>query len=363
MKIDIETPSKSYPVYIGINVLENLTIHLQTAQYTKLLIITDDIVGRLHLEELKNALPQPYESFTYIVPSGEKAKQFTIYEACLSYALEQGLDRKSCIIALGGGAVGDLAGFVAATYMRGIPFIQVPTTILAHDSAVGGKTGINHPLGKNLIGSFHQPEAVIYHTRFLKTLPQSEIRSGFAEAVKHALIADAALLSFLMSNISDLQTIKDDDLIFFLKRGIEIKAEVVSKDEREMGIRAFLNFGHTLGHVIESSAGYGKISHGEAVMTGMIYALYLSKELLDLDFNITEFELWIKNLGYSLEIPNDLEFEKAFTGMARDKKSFSNKPRFVLLETIGQPVVRELNKEILEKIYKTFLSSTQLERK
>ncbi|MCR2820235.1 3-dehydroquinate synthase [Lederbergia panacisoli] len=363
MKIDIQTPSKSYPVYIGTNVLESLTAHLQTIQYTKLLIITDETVSQLHLEEIINAIPPSYEFFTYIVPSGEKAKQFTIYESCLSYALEQGLDRKSCIIALGGGAVGDLAGFVAATYMRGIPFMQVPTTILAHDSAVGGKTGINHPLGKNMIGSFHQPDAVIYHTEFLRTLPQSEIRSGFAEAVKHALIADSSLLEFLMSNVSDLNTIKDDHLIYFLKRGIEIKADVVSKDERETGIRAFLNFGHTLGHVIESSAGYGKISHGEAVMTGMIYALYLSKEILDLDFNIRDFELWIKDLGYSLEIPIDLEFDKAFTGMTRDKKSFSNKPRFVLLESIGQPVVIELSKEILEKVYVTFLSSTQLKRK
>ncbi|MBS4194498.1 3-dehydroquinate synthase [Lederbergia citri] len=363
MKIDIQTPSKSYPVYIGKNVLESLTNHLQTNDYTKLLIITDETVGRLHLDELKKAIPQSYDTYTYIVPSGENAKQFSVYESCLSYSLEQGLDRKSCIIAFGGGAVGDLAGFVAATYMRGIPFIQVPTTILAHDSAVGGKTGINHPLGKNMIGSFHQPEAVIYQTEFLKTLPQSEIRSGFAEAVKHAFIADEELLKFLMSTITDLRAINNEDLVFFLKKGIQIKADVVSKDERETGIRAFLNFGHTLGHVIESSAGYGKVSHGEAVMTGMVYALYLSKEILDLEFNISDFELWIKSLGYSLEIPDGFDFDQAFTSMTRDKKSYSNKPRFVLLGKIGNPLVRELDKDVLEKVYFTFLSSTKLIKK
>ncbi|MBS4199503.1 3-dehydroquinate synthase [Bacillus sp. FJAT-49732] len=362
VKIDIKTPSKSYSVYIGNNVLDSLSLHLQSTHYTKLLIITDETVGKLHLEELQSAIPQSYETFIYVVPPGEKAKQFAIYEASLSFALEKGLDRKSCIIALGGGSVGDLAGFVAATYMRGIPFIQVPTTILAHDSAVGGKTGINHPLGKNMIGSFHQPEAVIYQTEFLKTLPQSEIRSGFAEAVKHALIADVSLLEFLMSNVIDLHSIKDEHLIYFLQRGIEIKANIVSQDERESGIRAFLNFGHTLGHVIESSAGYGKVSHGEAVMTGMIYALYLSKEVLDLEFNITEFELWIKKLGYSLEIPDGFDFNNAFTSMTRDKKSYSNQPRFVLLDKVGEPLVKELDKELLEKVYTTFLSSTELKK-
>ncbi|MCJ8006673.1 3-dehydroquinate synthase [Lederbergia wuyishanensis] len=364
MKIDIQTSSKSYSVYIGNDCLHSLTTHLESTRYTKLLIITDETVGEMHLGELITAIPQSYktETYSYIVPSGENAKQFSIYEASLSFALEKGLDRKSCIIAFGGGAVGDLAGFVSATYMRGIPFIQVPTTILAHDSAVGGKTGINHPLGKNMIGSFHQPEAVIYYTEFLKTLPEKEIRSGFAEAVKHALIADASLLEFIMSNVTDLRSIKDEHLNYILQRGIEIKANIVSQDERETGVRAFLNFGHTLGHVIESSAGYGKVSHGEAVMTGMVYALYLSKEMINLEFNITEFELFVKNLGYSLEIPERFEFDNAFASMTRDKKSYSNQPRFVLLEKIGTPIVKELDKERLEKVFSAFLSSTKLEK-
>ena len=292
----------------------------------------------------------------------KRPKQFSVYEACLTFALEQGMDRKSSIIALGGGAVGDLAGFVAATYMRGIPFLQVPTTILAHDSAVGGKTGINHPLGKNMVGAFHQPEAVIYHTDFLKTLPEKEIRSGFAEAVKHAFIADPEFLEFLMKNIIDLNSINHEHLTYILKRGIEIKASVVSIDERKSGVRAFLNFGHTLAHVIEASAGYGNITHGEAVMTGMIYALNLSKEILGLPYSISSFEAWIASLGYSLEIPFGLDFDKVIDGMKRDKKSISNKPRFVLLEAIGKPVLLEVDEEILRKTFLTFLSNSQLPR-
>ncbi|MBS4176567.1 3-dehydroquinate synthase [Lederbergia citrea] len=360
MQINIQTPSKTYPVYLGPEAMKHLTKYLQKRNYTKILVITDEIVANLHLDVLKQALPPSIESISYQVPSGEKAKQFSVYEACLTYALEQGLDRNSCIIAFGGGAVGDLSGFVAATYMRGIPFIQVPTTILAHDSAVGGKTGINHPLGKNMVGAFHQPEAVVYHTDFLQTLPESEVRSGFAEAVKHALIADPELLNFLMKNISDLKNIDQDHLIYILKRGIEIKAEVVSKDEKESGMRAVLNLGHTLGHVIEASAGYGKITHGEAVMTGIVYALYLSKEELGFSFPISQLESWINSLGYRLEIPSTLDFDNALSGMKRDKKSLGNKPRFVLLEKIGTPIVKEIEEDVLRNVFLSFLSRCQL---
>src|SRR6185312_13145009 len=191
------------------------------------------------------------------VPSGEQAKQFPIYEACLTFALENGLDRKSCIIAFGGGAVGDLAGFVAATYMRGIAFLQVPTTLLAHDSAVGGKVAINHPLGKNMIGAFHQPEAVVYHTPFLQSLPEKEWRSGYAEVIKHALIGDVELYHWLKEEVQTLADLRDEKLIHILTKAIPVKANVVSQDETEKGVRAHLNFGHTLGHALEKEIGYG----------------------------------------------------------------------------------------------------------
>jgi 3-dehydroquinate synthase len=348
VKITVDTASKSYPVYIGKNALNELGKLLDEKKYTKLLMITDEIVGPLHLETLLGAIPKHLPHSVYTVPGGEQAKQMSVFEACLTFAIKQGLDRKSCIIAFGGGAVGDLAGFVAATYMRGISFIQVPTTILAHDSAVGGKTGINHPLGKNMIGAFHQPDAVIYHTSFLKTLPLKEKRSGFAEAIKHAFISDADFLAYLMAEVSDLKAITEDQLAYILGRGIKIKAGVVSVDEKEHGLRAVLNFGHTLGHAIESLKGYGHFTHGEAVMIGMVYALHLSRKAAGLSWPIEHFVQWANRLGYMTAIPEDLRFGEVYETMLRDKKAVAAKPRFVLLEEIGRPVIAEMDKKLLE---------------
>lgn len=327
-------------------------------KYTKLLVITDGIVGPLHLDALKASLPKEIPSGVYTVPAGEKAKQMPVFEACITYALKQGLDRKSCIIAFGGGAVGDLAGFVAAAFMRGISFIQVPTTILAHDSAVGGKTAINHPLGKNMIGAFHQPDAVIYNTQFLQTLPIKEKRSGFAEAVKHACISDAAFLKYLMTEIADLAAVTDEQLAYILRRGIEIKAQIVSVDERESGLRAVLNFGHTLGHAIEMSKGYGTFTHGEAVMIGMVYALHLSKQVTGLTFPIADFVQWAGQLGYETKIPEDLVFQQVYETMLRDKKSVADQTRFVLLEEIGRPVIVGMDQKILESTFADLKKST-----
>ncbi|GIN21057.1 MAG TPA: 3-dehydroquinate synthase [Bacillus bacterium] len=358
MEITVQTASKSYPIFIKSNALDELATVIQKNKFTNLLIITDETVGRLHLDTLRSALKDTVDYSVFTVPSGEEAKQMSVFESCLTFALEQGLDRKSCFIAFGGGAVGDLAGFVAATYMRGISFIQVPTTILAHDSAVGGKTAINHPLGKNMIGAFHQPEAVIYHTEFIKTLPDHEVRSGFTEAVKHALIADPVLLSMLMDNIIDLHEMTDEQLIHVLQRGMEIKANIVSIDEKESGLRAVLNLGHTLGHVIESHLGYGKTTHGEAVMIGIIYALHVSKEMLGLSFPVDRFEEWVKRLGYKIELPQDLTFEKVYEGMQRDKKTIAKCPRFILLEAPGKPVLKEVEENLLEKVYEVMIEQS-----
>ncbi|MFD1707137.1 3-dehydroquinate synthase [Siminovitchia sediminis] len=351
MEIIVQTKTKHYPIYISPEGLEKLTNLIQQNEYTKLLVITDETVGPLHLDTLLSALPKEADYSVYTVPSGEKAKQMAVYESCLTFALQEGLDRKSCVIAFGGGAVGDLAGFVAATYMRGISFLQVPTTILAHDSAVGGKTAINHPLGKNMIGAFHQPDAVMYYTGFIKTLPEHEIRSGFAEAVKHALIADPKLLNMMMSSIDSLGDLTDEQLVQILQRGMEIKANVVSIDEKESGLRAILNLGHTLGHVIEASLGYGKTTHGEAVMVGLVYALHLSRAVLNLSFPVGKFTNWAIQLGYTMEIPKELTFAEAYAGMQRDKKTVAKQPRFVLLEAPGKPVVKEVDKTILEEVF------------
>lgn len=345
-KVDICTASKNYSVYIGPDIIHLLSNSL--AEYTKVMIITDETVSELHIGKIIEQFP---ELIVYTTPSGEKAKTFQIYEDCLSFALKHGLDRKSVILAFGGGAVGDLAGFVAATYMRGIPFIQIPTTILAHDSAVGGKVAINHSLGKNMVGAFYQPEMVIYDTNFLHSLPERQVRSGFAEVIKHGLIADPIFLQELMENLSSLNHLNNIQLSNYLKKGIEIKSAFVSKDEKETGIRAYLNFGHTLGHAIEAKADFGKLTHGESVMCGMVYALILSNNILGLTFDIQSFIQWIEKLGYKWRIPSYMEFDTLYELMKRDKKSTSGKPAFVLLKEIGKPMMMEVEKSLLEDTF------------
>lgn len=353
--IQIQTESKQYNVFVGEGIRKDIYTFLSNhfPELTRILIITDETVANLHLEQLLPIL-KSWNPIVFTAPSGEKAKTFEVYYAALSAALENGLDRKSVILAFGGGAVGDLSGFVAASFMRGIPFIQIPTTILAHDSAVGGKVAINHPLGKNMIGAFHQPEAVVYDLEFLKTLPAQEIRSGFAEVIKHALIYDLDFYEWLKTNVNDLDSLTMEQLSECLIKGIKIKNEFVSQDERETGIRAYLNLGHTLGHAIESEMGYGNFTHGESVMIGMIFALKLSKQLLGLSFNLEEFSLWVEQLGYQTKIPSHLSSQRLIKKMKQDKKSVGESIRFVLLEEIGAPILREISDNVLVEQLKSF---------
>lgn len=344
----IETASKKYNVMIG----EEAILHIKpflSSNYkdlTKIFIITDETVAKQHLPKLLTSL-ESYSPEIFIAPSGEKAKTFDVYYQALTAILENHLDRKSVILAFGGGAVGDLGGFVASTFMRGISFIQVPTTILAHDSAVGGKVAINHPLGKNMIGAFHQPDAVFYDLDFLKTLPQKEIRSGFAEVIKHALIHDLSFYRWLLENIQDLTSIKTEHLHYMLTKGITIKRHFVSQDEKENGIRAYLNFGHTLGHAIESEMGYGRMTHGEAVLIGMVFALQLSKNILDLSFDLEKFLNWLKKLDFKTDIPKGLSISNLINKMKQDKKSIGETIRFVLLPFIEKPILYEVSEELL----------------
>lgn len=348
--MQIKTASKQYPVLIGkqaINELPDFITH-ELNQLNKILIITDEKVAELHLQTVKKALIKTGKPVLhYVVPEGEHAKTFEVFYECQSYCLSQQLNRKSLIIALGGGAVGDLAGFVAATFMRGIPFIQVPTTLLAHDSAVGGKVAINHPLGKNMIGAFHQPEAVIYDLEFLQTLPLQELRSGFAEVIKHSLIADKEFYLWLKSNIVDLNNITDEQFLTMITKGIGIKASIVEEDEKEMGIRAFLNFGHTLGHAVEGSMGYGNFTHGESILIGMVYALKLSSREQGLDFKLDEFINWVSSLGYQTTIPLQLEKETLLNLMKTDKKSINEGATFVLLKQLGSPLLMDIADSVL----------------
>ena len=352
--ITIQTASKTYPVFIGSGVINQLPsfIHEAFPTITNLMILTDETVANLYLSDMQEAL-NPFDCKSCIVPSGERAKTFDVYHQCLTFALENRLDRKSVVLAFGGGAVGDLGGFVAATFMRGIPFIQVPTTILAHDSAVGGKVAINHSLGKNMVGAFYQPEAVFYDLDFLPSLPMHEKRSGFAEVIKHGLIHDPSFYSWLLEHIDSLESLGADDLSHMLSKGIEIKGAFVSKDEREEGIRAFLNFGHTLGHAIEAEMGYGKWTHGEAVVIGMLFALELSRKKAGLTFDCEQFKNWLTKLGYETNMPKELVYNKLIERMKQDKKSVGQKVKFVLLKEIGSPVLYEISdEELMTELYK-----------
>jgi 3-dehydroquinate synthase len=352
-QINITTPSKNYPVYVGEKAITKLGTFLQslTPAPKNVLIITDHNVGELYLKDVQAELDQTFSYEVFQIKPGDSQKSFENYYACQSFALEKGLDRTSVILALGGGMIGDIAGFVAGTYMRGIRFIQIPTTILAHDSAVGGKTGINHPEGKNMIGVFHQPEAVIYSTDFLSTLPEHEIRSGFAEVIKHALIADPSFYEYLRENIRTLDDLKDQHLLNCLTRGIEIKNEVVSKDEREKGIRAFLNFGHTLGHAIEGELQYRGITHGEAVAHGMLFALSLKEETIQLG---KELKRWLNELGF-LPIPKNLSVPSLINRMKKDKKAAGGTIHMVLLEELGHPYLASYQAIELEEKLTEFL--------
>ncbi len=346
INLSVNTTLKTYPVYIGAGVIQQLPNLLKdhSFKFTKIFIITDETVGNLYLPTLLNTLSD-FSVETIKVPSGESAKSFDVYYECQTAALTHKLDRHSLILALGGGAVGDLAGFVAATFMRGIPFIQIPTTILAHDSAVGGKVAINHPAGKNMIGSFYQPEAVIYDTNFLISLPIHEKRSGFAEVIKHGLIQDNSFYEWLMGNIPSLDHFSEEKLVRFLARGIEIKSAIVAEDEKEMGVRAYLNFGHTLGHAIEAELGYGKITHGEAVLIGMLFALRLSEKYAGLSFEMEPFYEWIDKLGYQVELPEGLVIDQLIDRMKSDKKSIGQQIKMVLLKEIGIPLLYEFTEE------------------
>ena len=352
--IKIKTSSKQYPVIIGKKAIQKLPefIVSELQQVNKIVIITDEKVATLHLESVKSVLETTGKPvLAHVVPEGEHAKTFEVFYECQSFCLSNQLNRKSLIIALGGGAVGDLAGFVASTFMRGIPFIQVPTTLLAHDSAVGGKVAVNHPLGKNMIGAFYQPEAVIYDLEFLKTLPLQQLRSGFSEVIKHALIADEDFYNWLVSDIHDLANLSDEQFFTMIKRGIEIKAAVVEEDEKEAGIRAFLNFGHTLGHAVEASMGYGNFTHGESVLIGMVYALELSRKKSNLQFDVQAFVDWVQSLGYRITIPKQLDVNQLLKLMKTDKKSVTSKATFVLLEKVGSPLLTEMeDDELLDEM-------------
>lgn len=360
--IQVRTASHSYPVHIGAGIFAKLPDVLAETGISpsKILLITDTEVDRLHGEKIKAVLDTAAPWCQYTAESGEQAKSFQSFFNVQSFALKEKLDRKSLILAAGGGVVGDLAGFCAATYMRGIPFIQIPTTLLAHDSAVGGKTAINHPEGKNMIGAFYQPEAVLFDTDFLETLPLKELRSGLSEVIKHALIKDEEMLDSLLHNVNSPEEISSAMLEELIDKGISIKAAIVSEDEKEQGIRSFLNFGHTLGHALEKIAGYGFYTHGDAVACGMAFALWLSERTLAKQLRAKEIVSWFKKLGYPVRIPENFASGELLDAMEKDKKAESGSIHMILLSSIGSPVKHPFKRTELEKLLNEWRLGGQL---
>ena len=333
--ITVELGERSYPIFIGNGLLGggfDLSAHVRGPDC---LVVTNETVEPLYLDALVADL-NGKQVRVISLPDGEAYKTLETVEDILDTLVENGANRDTTVVALGGGVVGDVAGFAAACYMRGVDFIQVPTTLLAQvDSSVGGKTGVNHASGKNLIGAFHQPRAVLVDTGTLKTLPDRELKAGLAEVIKYGAIVDADFFAWIEDNLEALIARDSDSLAAAVQRSCELKAEIVAEDERESGRRALLNFGHTFGHAIEHCQGYGEWLHGEAVAAGMVMAAQLSANDAALCGRI---ERLLERAGLPTRPPpiaaNDL-----LAAMSLDKKVHSKQLRFVLLRSLGEAFV------------------------
>ncbi|MFD2209056.1 3-dehydroquinate synthase [Virgibacillus halophilus] len=350
LTIQVKSSKNEYPIHIGKALLKHLD-ELIPSHYTSVFIVADQTVASLYLNQVISGINRK-NVHTTVIASGETSKSIHTFYNLHTEAIKAGLDRKSLIIALGGGMVGDLAGFVASTFMRGIDFVQLPTTILAHDSSVGGKVAINHEAGKNLIGNFHSPAMVIYDVATLQSLPEKEIRSGFAELMKEAMIANNGFYDQLLS--TKLHKLDYSFLTDFLTEGMRIKAKIVEQDEKENGARKFLNFGHTLGHALEAELGYGKMTHGEAVANGMLFAATVSERLYGCDLRFKELLGWMRQNDYPI-LHENMDCDSLLLRMKTDKKNISGHVQMVLLKKIGCPVTRELEDHILLAYLKEFL--------
>lgn len=332
---------RRYPIFVGKNIVSDSQYFIPYIKGRQVCIVTNEIIAPLYLSSMVSMLSSHYQVDTVVLPDGEQYKTQDTVMKIYDCLLEKKHNRTTTIIALGGGVVGDMSGFAAASYQRGVNFIQVPTTLLSQvDSSVGGKTGVNHPLGKNMIGAFHQPQAVIIDIDVLKTLPTREFSAGIAEVVKYGLINDLEFYEWLEANMSALLALDHDVLIESILRSCQNKADVVSQDERESGIRAILNLGHTFGHAIESSQGYGVWLHGEAVAIGMVLAIKLSSIVGWVDEREVERLYHLLSLAkLPVSVPEGMSDQQFLELMAVDKKVVDGSLRLVLLEKMGQAIV------------------------
>ncbi|PSB11499.1 3-dehydroquinate synthase [filamentous cyanobacterium CCP2] len=359
--ITVELPHQSYEISIASGGLEHLGAWMQALRLgQKVLVVSNPIVFRRYGEQVMASLRQAgFQAAHHLLPAGERYKTLNSIQKVYDTALTRHLERSSTIVALGGGVVGDMAGFAAATWLRGIHFVQVPTSLLAMvDAAIGGKTGVNHPQGKNLIGAFHQPRLVLIDPQVLQTLPAREFRAGMAEVIKYGVIWDAELFAQLEAakRLDQQRYVSEELMQTILTRSCQAKAHVVSQDEKEAGLRAILNYGHTIGHAVESLTGYKVVNHGEAVAIGMVAAGQIAVELGMWEADATQRQqALIEKTGLPIKLPPGIDIEAIVAALQTDKKVEAGKVRFVLPTEIGavkvtDQVPSEVIREVLRRM-------------
>ena len=351
-KIIVRLDNRSYPIFIGKNILSNKGI-LAKIKVNNFALVTNKKIRSLHLSKIKNSIIKKNQ---IILNDGEKYKNQDSISKIYSYLLKNKFSRDSCLVAFGGGVIGDMTGYASATYQRGIKFIQIPTTLLSMvDSSVGGKTGINHSLGKNMIGAFHQPIAVIIDTEILKTLSKRQFNAGMAEVIKYGIIKDKKFFKWLEINHEKIKLQDPDSIVKIIKRSCEIKAEIVSLDEKEKNIRALLNLGHTFGHAIENNLGYGKWLHGEAIACGFLIASSLAIQNKTMNNNeYGQLKRLLEVFDLPTKLPKYMDIEKLFKTMLLDKKVKNNEMVFILPRGIGDSyITNKITKNMVIKALKS----------
>ena len=350
--LQLDLGERSYPIHIGQGLLQDSSLLTPHIHGESSVVVSNETVAPLYLNKV-HALIADYRNTDVILADGEEYKTLDTANQIFTKMLEQRCDRKTTVLALGGGVVGDITGFSAASYQRGVNFIQIPTTLLSMvDSSVGGKTGVNHPLGKNMIGAFYQPQCVIIDTDTLNTLDDRQLSSGMAEVIKYGLIRDVDFLDWLQENMAGLLKRDPKLLTEAIYRSCEHKAEVVAGDEREAGQRALLNLGHTFGHAIETGMGYGKWLHGEAVAVGMVMAAQLSEKMGWLDVeDVSRVETLIQAANLPIAPPKEISAERFMELMSVDKKVLDGVLRLVLMKSMGEAIVTdEFDRGALEQV-------------
>jgi 3-dehydroquinate synthase len=347
--LSVALGDRSYPIFIGVDLLSHPHLYLPHVHGQQVFIVTNETIAPIYLDNVKNSLAD-FNVASVVLADGEAHKNLTTLNEIFTALLAEKHNRTTTLIALGGGVIGDMTGFAAACYQRGVNFIQIPTTLLSMvDSSVGGKTGVNHAMGKNMIGAFYQPQAVIADISLLKTLPAREVSAGLAEVIKYGLISDYDFFVWLEQNIELLMQGNEAALTYAVLRSCKNKAEVVAQDEHESGVRAILNFGHTFGHAIETAQGYGNWLHGEAVAAGMVMAADLSKRRGDISAqDLSRIIHLLERAKLPTKAPQDMTAEQFVELMGVDKKVLDGRLRLVLLASLGKAIITsDIDKSLL----------------